>query len=105
MRVELFFILGTLVVFTSCGWRSSGGDAGVYELSRGRNSSLPKLTIGLIVPHTNFGVRAYTKAVNRTIRNLNKGHTKEGARFTFLDKYDFTQHLIMMTLTPSPTGT
>lgn len=68
------------------------------------------MTIGLIVPHTNFGVRNYTKAVNVTVGSLHKDHArmKDQTRFNFLDKYNFTQHavrLTMMKLAPSPTGT
>ncbi|XP_015431881.1 PREDICTED: glutamate receptor ionotropic, NMDA 2B-like, partial [Dufourea novaeangliae] len=107
MRVEVFLIVGTLVVSTSCGWRSTAGETGVHETSRNRTGFLPELTIGLIVPHTNFGAREYTKAVNRVVGNLHKEHAKDQTMFTFLDKYDFKQDqvkLTMMTLTPSPTA-
>ncbi|KOC67486.1 Glutamate [NMDA] receptor subunit epsilon-2 [Habropoda laboriosa] len=108
MRVELLLILGTFVTSGDCGWRSTIGESGVHESSRRRNGSLPKMTIGLVVPHTNFGVREYTKAVNRTVGSLRKtyGKLKGQSKYSFLDKYDFTQHsvrLSMMTLTPSPT--
>lgn len=109
MRVEVILILGTLVISANYGRKSMAGDAAFHESSRSRNGSLPKMTIGLIVPHTNFGVREYTKAVNRAVGSIHKDHirTKDQSRFKFLQKYEFTQHqvkLTMMKLTPSPTG-
>lgn len=111
MRVELLLILGTFVISGDCGRRVTISESGVPESSRRRNGSLPKMSIGLVVPHTNFGVREYTKAVNRTVGFLRKGGKLKGQNkhsgSSFLDKYDFTQHsvrLSMMTLTPSPTG-
>lgn len=111
MRVELLLILGTFVISGDCGRRVTISESGVHESSRRRNGSLPKMSIGLVVPHTNFGVREYTKAVNRTVGFLRKGGKLKGQNkhsgSSFLDKYDFTQHsvrLSMMTLTPSPTG-
>lgn len=107
MRVELLLILCSFVISSDCGWRSTIGEGGGHESSRRRNSSLPKMTIGLVVPHTNFGVREYTKAVNRTVGWLRKSYDRLRGPSSFLDKYDFTQHsvrLSMMTLTPSPTG-
>ncbi|KOX71909.1 Glutamate [NMDA] receptor subunit epsilon-2 [Melipona quadrifasciata] len=106
MRAELLLILGALVISGDCG-RGPIGESVVHESSRRRNGSLPKMTIGLVVPHTNFGVREYTKAVNRTVGSLRKSYrTKGHGKYSFLDKYDFTQNsvrLSMMTLTPSPT--
>ena len=106
MRAELLLILGALVISGDCGRRPIG-DSVIHELSRRRNGSLPKMSIGLVVPHTNFGVREYTKAVNRTVGSLRRsyGRTKGQSKYSFLDKYNFTQKLSMMTLTPSPTGT
>ncbi|KAH0954670.1 hypothetical protein HN011_004993 [Eciton burchellii] len=77
--------------------------------SSSSNNSLPKLTVGLIVPYTSFSVREYTKAVNKAIDSLHKGHArnKDQSRFSFLDKYQFVQRQVlksMMKLTPSPTG-
>lgn len=110
MRVELLLILGTLVISTNCGWRTAIGQVGAHESSRNRNGSLPMLKIGLIVPHTSFGVREYTRAITRAVSNLHRGHAraKVQTRFTFLDKYRFTQEDVKvskMKLTPSPTGT
>lgn len=109
MRAELLLILGALVISGDCSRRPISGSV-VHESSRLRNGSLPKMSIGLVVPHTNFGVREYTKAVNRTVGSLRKSYirTKGHNMYNFLDKYDFTQNsvrLSMMTLTPSPTGT
>ncbi|XP_076386340.1 glutamate ionotropic receptor NMDA type subunit 2 isoform X9 [Megachile rotundata] len=109
MRIELFLIVAVFVVAGDCGWRSRTGESGAHESSRRRNGSLPTLTIGLIVPHTNFGVREYTKTVNRAVSSLHKGHArmKEQAKFSFLNMYNFTAEsvrLTMMRLTPSPTA-
>lgn len=107
MRAELLLILGALVISGDCGRRPM--EPVVRESSRRRNGSLPKMSIGLVVPHTNFGVREYTKAVNRTVGSLRKSYSRKGHnKYNFLDDYDFTQNsvrLSMMTLTPSPTGT
>ncbi|XP_076764022.1 glutamate ionotropic receptor NMDA type subunit 2 isoform X10 [Xylocopa sonorina] len=105
MRVEILLILGTLVTSGDCGWRTTISESGAHETSKRRNaSSLPRLTVGLVVPHTNFGVREYRKTVNRTVTSLHR--MKGQNRFSFLRKYEFTQQsveLSMMTLTPSPT--
>ncbi|XP_031771807.1 glutamate receptor ionotropic, NMDA 2B isoform X7 [Apis florea] len=103
MRVEILVILGALVASTDC-WRSTSPES-TRLASRRRNGTSSEMTIGLIVPHTNFGRREYTKAVNRTVGSLrkSKGQSK---LYSFLDKYNFTQHsvqLSMMRLTPSPT--
>ncbi|KAG7211417.1 hypothetical protein KM043_010705 [Ampulex compressa] len=108
MRVvttDILLVLGTVVISTTCGLHSTIGG---QESSTG-NGSLPKLTVGLIVPHTNFGVREYIKAINKAVGNLDKGHgkMKGQARFNFLDKYQFTKDQVkraMMRLTPSPTA-
>lgn len=62
------------------------------------------ISVGLIVPHTNFGVREYIRAVNNAIASLNRSKTP---KLTFLSKYHFTPnqvHSVMMQLTPSPKG-
>lgn len=62
------------------------------------------LTIAIILPHTNFGVREYKRVTNAAINNLHRGR---GQRFEFLKKYQFGSEQVkstMMTLTPSPTG-
>lgn len=67
-------------------------------------SELPELNIGLIIRHTNFGVREYTKAVKNAIGGL---HKSKGHQFQFLKKFNFTPHhvhLTLMQLTPTPTG-
>lgn len=109
MRVEVLVILGAVVASADCGWGSTSSESKLA--SRRRNGTSPEMTIGLIVPHTNFGRREYTKAVNRTVGALRKsyyGRSKVQSKlYSFLDKYNFTQHsvqLSMMRLTPSPTG-
>ncbi|XP_028523202.1 glutamate receptor ionotropic, NMDA 2B isoform X6 [Apis cerana] len=108
MRVEVLVILGAVVASADCGWGSTSSESKLA--SRRRNGTSPEMTIGLIVPHTNFGRREYTKAVNRTVGALRKsyyGRSKVQSKlYSFLDKYNFTQHsvqLSMMRLTPSPT--
>ncbi|KAK6630957.1 hypothetical protein RUM44_003129 [Polyplax serrata] len=62
------------------------------------------LTIAIILPHTNFGVREYKRVTNAAINNLHRGR---GQRFEFLKKYQFGSEQVkstMMTLTPSPTA-
>lgn len=62
------------------------------------------LNIGLIAPHTNFGKREYTRAINSAVLGLQKGR---GQKLTFLKDYSFQStniHFGMMSLTPSPTG-
>lgn len=108
MRVEILAILGALVASADCGWRSTILESKLA--SRRWNGTSPEMTIGLIVPHTNFGRREYTKAVNRTVGGLRKSYGRSKGQsklYSFLDKYNFTQHsvqLSMMRLTPSPTG-
>ena len=104
----VLLMVGALVASSRDGLKSSIGQIDHQKLMRG-NTSLPKLSIGLIVPHTNFGVREYTRAINKAVLNLHKGHgrTKGQSRFSFLDKYEFTPSQVnstMMKLTPSPTG-
>lgn len=111
--VHIFLMVGAFVQFSlrGYGWKSTSGHVGHQELIKSSNTSLtlPKLTVGLIVPHTSFSVREYTRAINRAVGNVHKGHarTKKQTRFSFLDKYDFNQQPVrhtMMRLTPSPTG-
>lgn len=111
MRVSyVLLIIGVLVVTATDGRKSSITDeTGQQESVSSNNTPSTKLTVGLIVPHTNFGAREYMRAINRAIGNLHRGHnrTKDQARFTFLNKYEFTQRQVrdtMMKLTPSPTG-
>lgn len=64
------------------------------------------LNIGLIAPHTNFGKREYSRAINSAILSLSKmrGATKTGiTNHTIFSAQNV--HFDMMSLTPSPTGT
>lgn len=94
----VFLGLGTLLFSLANGWNS----AGIQEPPK-NNGSLPKLTIGLILPHTNFGVREYIRAINKAVLALHRAKPK----FSFLEKYQFTQQQVRnfkMQLSPSPTG-
>lgn len=65
----------------------------------------PELTIGLILPHTSFGVRDYLRAINNAVASLSRSRGRKLVVYT--QKYRFTQkqvHSTMMKLTPSPTG-
>ena len=62
------------------------------------------VTIGLILPHTSFGVREYIRSIKEAVEKLTKSR---GPKLNFLKKYGFSPkevHSVMMTLTPSPTG-
>lgn len=62
------------------------------------------LTVGLILPHTSFGVREYIRSVKEAVEKLTKSRVH---KFNFLTKYEFSPrqvYSVMMTLTPSPTG-
>jgi hypothetical protein len=63
-----------------------------------------KVTVGLILPHTSFGVREYIKSIKEAVEKLPKSR---GRKLSFLKKYGFSPsevRSVMMTLTPSPTG-
>lgn len=110
--LHVLLTVGALVQFSSSdGWKLASGHSGQQKSGRGGNVSLPALTVGLIVPYKSFGAREYTRVINTAVGNLRKGHAKTKSpsqfRFTFLDKYDFTQQQVrstLMPLTPSPTG-
>ena len=62
------------------------------------------VTVGLILPHTSFGVREYIRSVKEAVEKLTKSR---GPKLNFLKRYEFSPrqvHSVMMTLTPSPTG-
>lgn len=89
--------------------KSSIGQPGHQESNRTRNNtSLQNLTVSMIVPYTNFGAREYSRAINKVVQNLYKGHTRTNnkgqTKFSFLDKYRLQVSHRMMKLTPSPTG-
>ncbi|KAF7274965.1 hypothetical protein GWI33_012371 [Rhynchophorus ferrugineus] len=67
-------------------------------------SSKEQLNIGLILPHTNFGVREYTRAINNAVAGLHRGR---GRNLNWVKDRNFNPkniHNVLMTLTPSPTG-
>lgn len=84
-------------------WR--GGSSGTHHHHQvEKKHKEGNLTIGLILPHTNFGVRDYIKAIKGAAEKLTKSR---GPKFNFLKKFEFSPsqvHSVMMTLTPSPTG-
>lgn len=69
------------------------------------SSSRESLNVGLLLPHTNFGVREYTRAINNAVSGLHRSQKQR--RIEWLKKYSFSPlnvHTDMMKLTPSPTG-
>lgn len=86
--------------------KSSIGQTGHQKLIKNASNTLQNLNVGMIVPHTNFKTREYTKAINSALSNLNKGdaRTKNQSSFSFLNKYHLQVSHRMMKLTPSPTG-
>lgn len=63
------------------------------------------MNVGLLLPHTNFGVREYTKAINNAVAGLHRSQKQR--RLEWLKKFTFSTanvHSDMMKLTPSPTG-
>ncbi|EEB15818.1 NMDA-type glutamate receptor subunit 1, variant, putative [Pediculus humanus corporis] len=79
-------------------------DKNIINNNNNNNNNNNTLTIAIILPHTNFGVREYKRVTNSAINNLHRGR---GQRFQFLKKYKFGSEQVkstMMTLTPSPTA-
>ena len=70
----------------------------------------PHLNIGLIVPHSIWEERTYTKKIKTAVQELNR---KGRGRFTFLEKYKFEcgsgtecedVEKVMVKVNPSPRG-
>jgi hypothetical protein len=83
-------------------WRS-GSSGGTHHHGDKKHKE-GNVTIGLILPHTNFGVREYVRSIKEAVEKLGKSR---GPKLNFLKKYEFSSkqvHSVMMTLTPSPTG-
>lgn len=83
-----------------------GHHPGHHQVKDGQNRTSDKwlLNIGLILPHTNFGVREYTRAINNAVAGLHRGR---GRSLVWVKERNFNQrnvHNVLMTLTPSPTG-
>lgn len=92
----LRFLVLSSIVYLSSGWLSH---------QRQKQKQLPELNIGLITKHTNFGAREYTKAIKNAIFGLHKNKERN---LDFLRWFNFTHHnvhLVLMHVTPTPTGT
>lgn len=77
-----------------------------YIHSKSLNQQNESLNIGLILPHTNFGVREYIRAINNAVASLHRSRAMIKG-LSFLKKYNFSNkhvHHVLMKLTPSPTG-
>jgi len=85
--------------------RRSGGLI-VAGTNSDKHVNVSTLTVGLLVPHTNFGLREYTRAVNTAIAGLNKARATS-KKMDFLKRYHFNStnvHTKHLPLTPSPKG-
>jgi ionotropic glutamate receptor NMDA 2B len=83
-------------------WRSSSSGGTHHHGDKKHKEG--NVTVGLILPHTNFGVREYLRSVKEAVEKLTKSR---GPKLNFLKKFEFSNkqvHSVMMTLTPSPTG-
>ncbi|KAI5697080.1 hypothetical protein M8J75_004828 [Diaphorina citri] len=60
-----------------------------------------KLHLGLVVPHTSFGKREYTKAYKSALDELKRSNK---VKFNFFKSHEISVHMAMNSLTPSPTG-
>lgn len=99
-----FFICVTFVISMANGWSAHFKKG--HDHFR-NNESLPKLTVGLIVPHTSFGAREYNRSISKAVTSLFKNRSGQTRKYDFLKKYGFSPHevrSVMMRLTPSPTG-
>ncbi|KAJ9588814.1 hypothetical protein L9F63_017852 [Diploptera punctata] len=85
-------------------WRENNSGPHHHHHQGEKKGREGNLSIGLIVPYTNFGVRDYIRAVKSAVEKLAK---PRGRRLNFFKKYNFSPnevHSVMMSLTPSPTG-
>lgn len=99
MKTFIFVIFVSTFISHSTCWRSNA-----QAKSSAKSQQNGQLNIGLIAPHTNFGKREYTRAINSAVLGLQK---VRGQKLTFLKEHDFQPaniHFGMMTLTPSPTA-
>ncbi|XP_076225138.1 glutamate ionotropic receptor NMDA type subunit 2 isoform X2 [Nomia melanderi] len=66
------------------------------------NSNITSLKVGMVVPHTSFGVREYTKAFTYAINTLQK--STRGRKLKLFERYDIHVKVDLQELTPSPTA-
>lgn len=74
------------------------------EPGPGKTANNRNLTVAILLPHTNFGVREYNKVINEAVKALHKNRPQ---RFQFLQTHHLAVENVkmkMMKLTPSPTG-
>jgi len=92
----------TNLSYSMSAWRS-GSSGGTHHHGDKKHKE-GNITVGLILPHTNFGVREYVRSIKEAAEKLTKSR---GPKLNFLKKYEFSPrqvHSVMMRLTPSPTG-
>nr|CAH7733183.1 unnamed protein product [Callosobruchus chinensis] len=89
-----------------CAFATTAAAAGFFFHGKNEPRHNESLNVGLILPHTSFGVREYIKAINNAVAVLHKQKGMVRAP-TWLRKYNFgtkNVHYFLMTLTPSPTA-
>lgn len=106
--IFLLLLLFVFIISTSLGWRSQTTSASSSSSSSNRttkkDTTKEHFNIGLIAPHTNFGKREYSRAINSAILMLQKSRD---TKLNFLKDYEFKAgnvHFDMISLTPSPTS-
>nr|CAD7194266.1 unnamed protein product [Timema douglasi] len=85
-------------------WRGGSGTVALTSTHNKQNKPDSQISVGLLVPYTNFGVREYIRAINNAVGSLYKSR---GPKLDSLKKYHFNQNNVysdMMQLTPSPTA-
>lgn len=109
---NLFVLVASLLVIVPTTQqlhiKSASKSSRKLEMERTEEKKEPEketLNIGLIAPHTNFGKREYSRAINTAILALSKmrGATKTGITNNTIFAAG-NVHFDMMPLTPSPTG-
>nr|CAD7259665.1 unnamed protein product [Timema shepardi] len=84
-------------------WRGGSSTVALTSTHNKQNKPDSQISVGLLVPYTNFGVREYIRAINNAVGSLYKSR---GPKLDSLKKYHFNQNNVysdMMQLTPSPT--
>jgi hypothetical protein len=91
-----------LLLYTCAGEATNKSDVSSAKTFAGGSVAEPaRISVGLLVPHTTFRVREYSRAVSSTISSLRR------QELTFLQVYRFQPsdvHTDMLKFNPSPTG-
>ena len=92
-----------LLLYTCAGEATNKSDVSSAKTfaAAGSSADPARISVGLLVPHTTFRVREYSRAVSSTISSLRR------QELTFLQVYRFQPsdiHTDMLKFNPSPTG-